>query len=201
MLLREAAEGRAATAQRTGAKAAMPLSTYQPERMGRAVIEPAGAFEAGAFQSFTLTYTAGYYGIDDTGSLKVVQRFASDMGKPQLDDPTAANYVTVEASNGAMLACHYHGKQNIRPWDKTLYIQVVRGFLREGDRITVRFGDPRRGSPGMRQQTFCEDTSSSRFWSTPSPPMTTSSCRTRPPFASCPACPCAGRPCCPRCAA
>jgi hypothetical protein len=136
----------------------MPLSTYQPERMGRAVIDPAGAFEAGAFQSFMLTYTAGYYGIDDTGSLKVVQRFASDMGKPQLDDPRAANYVTVEASNGAVLACHYHGKQNIRPWDKTLYIQVVRGFLREGDRITVRFGDPRRGSPGMRLQTFCEDT-------------------------------------------
>src|SRR5882724_8852415 len=132
-------------------------STYLADRVGHAAVTPTGEFEAGSFASITLTYTAGYYGIDDTGSLKIVQRFASDMGKPQLDDPTAANYVTCEASNGAVLACHYLGKQNIRPWDKTLYIQVVRGFLREGDRITVRFGDPRRGSPGMRLQTFCED--------------------------------------------
>jgi hypothetical protein len=136
----------------------MPHSTYLPEKMGSAVIEPTGAFEAGAFQSFTLTYTAGFFGIDDTGSIKIVHRFASDMGKPQFDDPKAPNYVTVEASNGAVLAYHFHGKQNIRPWDKTLYIQVVRGFLREGDRIIVRYGDPRQGCPGMRVQTFCEDT-------------------------------------------
>ena len=135
----------------------MPLSTFQPERMGHATIDPGGDFEAGSFQSFTLTYSAGYYGIDDTGSIKIVHRFASDMGRPQFDDPAAVNFVSVEASNGAVLACHYHGKQNFRPWDKTLYIQVVRGFLREGDRIIVRFGDPRRGSPGMRLQTFCED--------------------------------------------
>jgi len=49
-------------------------------------------------------------------------------------------------------------KRNIRPWDKTLYIKVVRGFLRESDQIIVRFGDRREGSPGMRIQTFCEQT-------------------------------------------
>ncbi|HFD15957.1 MAG TPA: DUF3604 domain-containing protein, partial [Rhodospirillales bacterium] len=125
--------------------------------MGRAEITPAGAFEAGSFVSFTLTYTAGTYGIDDTGSLKIVHRFASDMGRPQFDDPAAPNYVTVEASNGATLEVRYDVKQNVRPWDKTLYIKVVRGFLREGDKIVVRFGDPRGGSPGMRLQTFCEE--------------------------------------------
>ena len=45
----------------------------------------------------------------------------------------------------------------MRPWDRTLYIKVVRGFLREGDSITVTFGDRSQGSPGMRLQTFCED--------------------------------------------
>ena len=136
----------------------MPHSTYLPDRMGSATIEPRGRFEAGSFQSFTLTYTAGYFGIDDTGSIKIVHRFASDMGKPQFDDPGAPDYVTAEASNGAVLDVRYDGKMNIRPWDKTLYIKVVRGFLREGDRIVVRFGDPRQGSPGMRMQTFCEST-------------------------------------------
>jgi hypothetical protein len=134
----------------------MPHSTYLPERMGAAVISPTGAFEAGSFQSFTLIYTAGYFGIDDTGSIKIVHRFASDMGRPQWSNPSAANYTTVEASNGAVLDVIYDPKLNIRPWDKTLLIRVTRGFLREGDTITVRFGDRRQGSPGMRVQTFAE---------------------------------------------
>jgi len=136
----------------------MPHSTYLPEKMGSAVVEPSGSFEAGSYQEFTLTYTAGYFGIDDTGSLKIVHRFASDMGRPQFEHPAAPNYVTVEASNGAVLHVEYDMKRNIRPWDKTLYIKVVRGFLRESDQIIVRFGDRREGSPGMRIQTFCEQT-------------------------------------------
>lgn len=136
----------------------MPHSTYLPDRMGSAKVEPSGDFTAGSFQEFTLTYTAGYFGIDDTGSIKIVHRFASDMGRPQFTDPKAPNYVTVEASNDAVLHVEYDMKRNIRPWDKTLYIKVVRGFLREGDRIVVRFGDRRKGCPGIRLQTFCEDT-------------------------------------------
>jgi len=136
----------------------MPHSTYFAERMGHATIDPQGAFEAGSFQSLTLTYTAGYFGIDDTGSIKIVHRFASDMGRPQFNDPKGWNYTTVEASNGAVLDVQYDAKRNIRPWDKTLFIRVVRGFLREGDRIVVRFGDRRQGSPGIRMQTFNEPT-------------------------------------------
>ncbi len=136
----------------------MQHSQYMPERMGRATISPTGRFEAGSFQTFTLVYTAGYFGIDDTGSLKVVQRFASDMGRPQWSDPSAPNFTTVQASNGAVLEVQYDGKRNIRPWDKTLFIRVIRGFLREDDTITVCFGDRSQGSPGMRVQTFCEPT-------------------------------------------
>jgi len=136
----------------------MSHSLYKPELMGSAIVEPSGAFAAGSFQSFVLTYTAGYFGIDDTGTIKVVHRFASDMGRPQFEHPSKPNYISVEASNGAVLDVRYDGKQNIRPWDKTLFIRVVRGFLREGDQIIIRFGDPRKGSPGMRLQTFCEST-------------------------------------------
>jgi len=136
----------------------MPHSTYFADRMGRATIDPQGEFEAGSFQSLTLTYTAGYFGIDDTGSIKIVHRFASDMGRPQFTDPKGWNYTTVEASNGAVLDVQYDPKRNIRPWDKTLFIRVVRGFLREGDQIVVCFGNRRQGSPGIRMQTFSEPT-------------------------------------------
>lgn len=136
----------------------MPHSRYKPELMGSAGVSPTGGFEAGSYQEFTLTYTAGKFGIDDSGSIKLVHRFASDMGRPQMTDPKAPNYVTAEASNGAVLAISFNGKQNIRPWDKTIYIKVVRGFLREGDSIAIRLGDRRQGGPGIRMQTFREDT-------------------------------------------
>ena len=59
------------------------------ELLGSAEITPSGAFEAGSTVSFTLTYTAGLHGIDDSGSLKIVSRFASDQTRPQFEDPAA----------------------------------------------------------------------------------------------------------------
>jgi len=126
--------------------------------LGSVTLSPDGAFEAGSHVTFTLTYTAGKFGIDDSGSLRICFRFASDQTRPQFEDPKRPNYTTVEASNNAVLQFHYDPKGNVRPWDRTLYIKVVNGFLREGDTITVRFGMTDGGSPGMRLQTFCEDT-------------------------------------------
>jgi hypothetical protein len=133
----------------------MPYSTYLPEHMGRAVLTPPGPFVAGSFQELTVVYTAGKFGIDDTGMLKISWRTTSDMSKPQFDQPTAANYTTVEASNGAKLD-YWFDRLNIRPWANTILIRVGRGYLREGDTITVRLGDRRQGSPGYRLQTNCE---------------------------------------------
>lgn len=140
-----------------------PLPNWQPEmvpvppdKAGTVTIDRTGPFEAGSLQSFTLTYRVGPYGIDDTGSLKICWRFASDQARPQFDAPDQPNYVTAEASNDATLALRFDVKQNTRPWDRTLYIKVVQHFLREGDTITVRFGDPRQGCPGLRMQSFAD---------------------------------------------
>jgi len=132
-------------------------SAISSDLLGSATLTPAGRFEAGSFQTFTLTYTAGKYGIDDSGSLRVCFRFASDQSRPQFEHPGRVGYTSIAASNDAVLQYHYDPKGNIRPWDRTLYIKVVKGFLREGDTITIRFGDTSGGSPGMRLQTFCED--------------------------------------------
>jgi hypothetical protein len=133
----------------------MPFCDYLPEQMGSATLSPAGPFVAGSFAELTLVYTAGFFGIDDSGMMKVSWRTTSDMGKPQFDRPDAPNYTSVEASNGAVLDCRFD-RVNIRPWTNTLVIRVDRGFLKAGDTITVRFGDRRRGSPGIRLQTNAE---------------------------------------------
>lgn len=127
-----------------------------PERAGHVTIDPAGPFAAGTEQHITLTYTAGHYGIDDTGTLRVCFRFATDQGQPQFTDPAAANYVGVSASNGAVLDVRFDYKLNTRPFDRTLVIRVVRGYLKAGETITVRFGSPEPGGPGFRLQTFAD---------------------------------------------
>lgn len=125
--------------------------------LGMATLDKSDGFEAGSYQSFTLTYTAGRFGIDDSGSLRIVCRFATDQSDPQFTDDTAPNFCVVDASNNAILKTHFDPKGNIRPWDRTLQIMIVNGFMDEGDTITVRFGVTDQGSPGMRLQTFCEN--------------------------------------------
>ena len=133
----------------------MPYSRYLPERMGSIVLSPTGTFVAGSHAELTLTYAAGTFGIDDTGMIKVSWRTTSDMSKPQFTDPKGENYTTVEASNGAKLEIWFD-RLNIRPFANTILIRVGRGYLREGDTVTLRMGDRRQGSPGYRLQTNCE---------------------------------------------
>lgn len=134
----------------------MPYSDYRPDLMGSAKLSPSGPVEAGSWQTFELVYTAGRFGIDDTGSLKIAMRFATDFGPVQFDDPVAPGYTTVVASNGATLDCRWEFKRNIRPWSRALYIGIQKHFLKEGGTITIRFGDTSGGSKGVRVQTYCE---------------------------------------------
>ncbi|MCB1462483.1 MAG: DUF3604 domain-containing protein [Nitratireductor sp.] len=135
----------------------MPYSTYRPDLMGSAVLDGPARMEAGSMQELVLTYTCGAFGIDDTGSIKIGFRFATDMGAVQFDDPSAPGYTTAEASNGAPLQLKWEFKRNIRPWSRSLYVGVSGDYLSPGDRIVIRFGDRRQGSPGIRMQTYCEN--------------------------------------------
>ena len=132
------------------------LPSENPVLYGRADIEPKGGFEARSAQTFRLTYTVGRHGMDDTGSLRVVIRSVGDWGRFQTTDPGAPNYVTASASNGAGLSVEYASRGGQRPRNKALTVMVTRGCLREGDTVTVVFGDTSGGSPGTFVQTFCE---------------------------------------------
>jgi hypothetical protein len=123
--------------------------------MGTAELCSNGRFEAGSINSFTLTYTCGKFGLDESGTLRVVFRSANDQTPLQTRDPRALGYVTAEASNGSPLDIRYEPRVHVRPWFKALTI-TAKQFLREGDGITIRLGDQRGGSPGFRLQTFCE---------------------------------------------
>ena len=129
-----------------------------PVLYGHVDLSPKGAFEVRSLQTFTLTYTVGRFGLDDSGAIRIVFRAMGDAGRLQSSDPAADNYVTATASNGSNLSVVYAPRgASARPRWKSLTIGVSGGYLSEGDTITVVFGDTSGGSPGMRMQTFVED--------------------------------------------
>ena len=132
------------------------LPAEDPVLFGSAKLLPEGSFEARSLQTFELTYTCGRYGLDDTGSIRIVFRFTADGGPLQWSDPAGLNYVTAASSNGVPLKLHFDVNGHQRPWFQALTVTVSRGYLREGDIITVVYGDTREGSPGMRLQSLCE---------------------------------------------
>ena len=127
-----------------------------PVQYGHASIEPKGAFEARSLQTFTLVYTVGRYGIDDTGSIRVVFRFMGDSGDLQTTNPTAYNFVSAHTNTNSRLSLSYAKTGHTRPYFKSLTVRLHGGYLKEGDTISIIFGDPSQGSPGMQMQSFCE---------------------------------------------
>ena len=127
-----------------------------PVLYGHVELTPRGAFEARSVQTFSLTYTVGRYGIDDTGSIRVVFRFMGDWGDLQTTDPGDYNFVTASCSTDSRISLQYAKTGHQRPWFRCLTARLHGGYLKEGDKITIVFGDSAQGSPGMKMQSFCE---------------------------------------------
>lgn len=134
--------------------------SVQPGRtrgdLGSVRIEPSEPARVRSMQTYRLVYTVGRFGLDDTGGLKVVQRFTHDGGDWQITDPGAMNHVTASASNGVLLDIEIERSGHQRPWERSMCITVRKGHLRQGDTIVIVLGDRSKGGPGLRMPTFCE---------------------------------------------
>lgn len=127
------------------------------KEVGSVVVTPSNDVVVGSYGTYTLTYTVGIYGLDVSGSLKIGTRRMSDWGRPQFDDPAAANYVTVKCSApGTQLSVYYDPRGYVRPFRAVIVVYVEKGALYPGDQIVVTLGDPSGGSPGMQAQSFPE---------------------------------------------
>ena len=110
--------------------------------MGVTVLEPMRDVMAGEFSTWTLTFTAGEYGIDDGGSLVVCWRGVSDWGTPQFDEPAAPNYTTVTTTGNCKLRAQY--AKFFRSFNNSIRIDVSGGYIKKGDTISIVFGDRQR---------------------------------------------------------
>lgn len=124
------------------------------KHLGKLTLDNKDEIVAGEISTFKFTFTAGAYGIDDTGSIRIAWRNPSDFGIPQFSNPSKRGYTSVSTSAKATLTADYDYFQ--RPYNQCIVLKVTDGFLKEGDTITIVMGDTSEGSPGIRAQTFME---------------------------------------------
>jgi len=124
--------------------------------LGTATLSPAAPMIAGQIGTWRLTYTAGDFGLDDSGAILIARRAVSDWGLPQMDRPGESGYTVATTDGDASLRIWYEREYYIRPWRGCTVVRVCDGSLRPGERIVVTFGDTSGGGPGIRCQTFAE---------------------------------------------
>ncbi len=132
-------------------------ATLISDDLGQATITPPEPVPAGALCTIALVYTVGHP-IDDSGSIKIVFRYAGDFGSPQFDRPDGLDFCSVTTTGRCSIVPSWVEPGHVRPWGKSLFLRVTGGYLDRGDRVRVLFGDTSAGSPGWRMQTFSEST-------------------------------------------
>ncbi len=125
-------------------------------RLGSVTLDPCLPVVAGSMGQWTIVLIVGQSGIDEGGTIKVSQRFASDWEPSQFDRPSESGYTTVVTNGQAKLRPRYDRKGHDRPWMQSIVIDVYDGSLSPGDIVTVVLGDRSKGAPGIRAQTFIE---------------------------------------------
>jgi hypothetical protein len=144
-------------------------------RLGTASIQPDSPIVAGSVGQWTITLTVGSLGIDEGGTIKLCQRFASDFEPPQFDQPAKNGFTTVATNGKAKLRPRFDRKGAERPWMQAIVIDVYDGSLAPGDTVTIVLGDRSQGSAGIRAQTFVESAHEFRVMVDP-----TNACLARP---------------------
>lgn len=130
--------------------------TWVRGHVGWLEMDPPGPVVAGSWGTWRIIFHVGRYGIDDGGTAKLCHRFASDWGRPQTTEPANDHFLSVVTDGRAQLRVRYDLKGHIRPWQRSVVVDIFDGFLRDGETLTFTLGDRSGGSRGSRAQTFCE---------------------------------------------
>ncbi len=124
-------------------------------QVGTAHLDQATRVVAGSFSTVTLIYKAGDP-INPYGHIKIAFSSAGDFGVPQFTKPEEDNFCTVHSTGKCNFVPIWHESGYEKPFGKELILQVIDGFLEEGDTITLTFGNMEGGSRGWQIQTFVQ---------------------------------------------
>ncbi len=135
------------------------------EYMGSISMSPTRDVIAGEFSTWTFTFVAGEYGIDDGGSIVLAWKSVSDWDTPQFDEPAEPGYTTVTTTGNCVVKPRY--AKFVRSFGNSICMDITGGYIKKGDVITITIGDRSKGSLGIRAQSFCEREHEFRFYLDP----------------------------------
>src|SRR4029078_5452551 len=78
--------------------------------LGSVALDPCLPVVAGSTGQWIIVLTVGSAGIDEGGTIKIAQRFASDWEPAQFDRPSASGFTTVSTNGEAKLRPRYDRK-------------------------------------------------------------------------------------------
>ncbi len=124
------------------------------EFLGKVELMSAKEVTASLPTTVAIRYTAGEYGIDENGGIRIAWRTVSDWEQPQFQNPRDFGYTTITTSAKAVIEFSRSAHQ--RPFHNCILLRVRDGNLGPGDTIDVVMGNTSMGSPGIRAQSFAE---------------------------------------------
>ena len=132
------------------------IKDESPGALGTLEISSRGPFRAGEMVTISETYTVGGMPMEPGGGI-VIGR--SRPGRLQANSPDGHGFVTVRSSNPAARF------RPATPWGvwasfetrDVVAFRLSGAPLREGDTVTVTFGDRTGGGPGLKLQNFSND--------------------------------------------
>ena len=137
------------------------LLDEQPDAIGTLTAD-LGPYVAGAFVTVRQTYTVGTKPVETGGGFLVTRHFMAGHGRWQTEDPAGDHYISISSSNPdvrLVADSHPFGGMHggFRGALATLLFRVDAGTLREGDTVTITYGDTSGGSRGLRMSTISSD--------------------------------------------
>lgn len=127
-----------------------------PSPHGSARIAPEDDVVAGSYATWTITYEVGELGLDDGGTVLVAFSQTTDMGEPQVADPSAPNYCRAATAGDARIEAAFDPSAHVRPMKPAVRLTVRDGSLAPGETVELVLGSRDDGSPGMHVQSFPE---------------------------------------------
>ena len=121
-------------------------------------VEPA-VVEATSWQTMSVEWTVGSLGVAEGGGILASRHIMGGYAPIQRDDPGADNYVTVTSSNPAIRFANDQASVTgpyggFRAAQQFPVFRLVGGSLREGDTLTITYGDRSGGSRGFGIGSF-----------------------------------------------
>ena len=136
----------------------LALKDERPDAVPTLSLSRAGPIQVRSWQTFEQTVTIGSQPMAEGGKILVGRDGFNDHGMPQTSDPAADNYLSIRSSNPRARFVAGPGSSGISLPTRILASFTLQGGpLRQGDTVTLVFGDRSGGSRGMQMQTYTVD--------------------------------------------